>query len=505
MEIENISIDAQSTQDVTKENVPGNITENTGNVETTKDNNQFETPKDDNEDDLDDDIILQISEKDNLYLFKRLEKQINQSTSLITEKIKSLASQMELIHVVKQQFEDHKFQTKKQIQLINTRMIEAELKADELQKRIEDLENENKSLKTEVTKKSKKEIIHVEDTIKKEQMDQMENKVISLESITVQLKSKNESLENAIAKIEQNNNITNERNFNELTSQINILKASSQPQSQRGDMNRQSITNHIQREIRSWRNVDENDSTTTTDLMWEQRPQYYSDNTPNDDNTPTRDRTTNLVLLIDSNGKFIIPSRLNRYKVCVKFGCPTIQNVKNKVDEMKSSRFGLIPDQLLIHVGTNDIEHMSQEIFTDMYKDLINDLKHPIFSRCKIYISGLLHRADRQLWKVKIANRVLAQLCEINNVTFIKHDNISDNSQMFDDKHLNRYSGFPIFLNNLRSTLFEITPGRRPYNNGRFRYGPPRSMKNISFWPTPFLQPAGPNFIPNFGPAPRFN
>ena len=350
MEIENISIDAQSTQDVTKENVPGNITENTGNVETTKDNNQFETPKDDNEDDLDDDIILQISEKDNLYLFKRLEKQINQSTSLITEKIKSLASQMELIHVVKQQFEDHKFQTKKQIQLINTRMIEAELKADELQKRIEDLENENKSLKTEVTKKSKKEIIHVEDTIKKEQMDQMENKVISLESITVQLKSKNESLENAIAKIEQNNNITNERNFNELTSQINILKASSQPQSQRGDMNRQSITNHIQREIRSWGNVDENDSTTTTDLMWEQRPQYYSDNTLNDDNTPTRDRTTNLVLLIDSNGKFIIPSRLNRYKVCVKFDCPTIQNVKNKVDEMKSSRFGSIPDQLLIHV-----------------------------------------------------------------------------------------------------------------------------------------------------------
>ena len=113
--------------------------------------------------------------------------------------------------------------------------------------------------------------------------------MISLESITVQLKSKNESLENAIAKIEQNNNITNERNFNELTSQINMLKASSQPQSQRGDMNRQSITNHIQREIRSWGNVDENDSATTTDLMWQQRPQYYSDNTPNDDNTPTRD------------------------------------------------------------------------------------------------------------------------------------------------------------------------------------------------------------------------
>ena len=172
---------------------------------------------------------------------------------------------------------------------------------------------------------------------------------------------------------------------------------------------------------------------------------------------------------------------------------------------MKSSRFGSIPDQLLIHVGTNDIEHMSQENFTDMYKDLINDLKHPIFSRCKIYMSGLLHRADSQLWKVKIANRVLAQLCEINNLTFIKHDNISDNSQMYDDKHLNRYSGFPIFLNNLRSTLFEITPGRRPYNNGRFRYGPPRFMKNIPFWPTPFLKPAGPNFIPNFGPAPRFN
>ena len=69
--------------------------------------------------------------------------------------------------MVKQQFEDHKFQTKKQIQLINTGMIEAELKADELQKSIEDLENENKSLKTEVTRKSKKEIIHVEDTIKK--------------------------------------------------------------------------------------------------------------------------------------------------------------------------------------------------------------------------------------------------------------------------------------------------------------------------------------------------
>ena len=59
-----------------------------GILQKTQDDNKFETPKDDNEDDLDDGIILQISEKDNLYLFKRLEKQINQSTSLITEKDK---------------------------------------------------------------------------------------------------------------------------------------------------------------------------------------------------------------------------------------------------------------------------------------------------------------------------------------------------------------------------------------------------------------------------------
>ena len=73
-------------------------------------------------------------------------KEINKSTSTITEEIKKLSIQIQEIPLLKQDVEDLKVAVKKKIQVFESRQIDHKLKVADLAKKIDSLQKENKSL-----------------------------------------------------------------------------------------------------------------------------------------------------------------------------------------------------------------------------------------------------------------------------------------------------------------------------------------------------------------------
>ena len=57
-----------------------------------------------------------------------------------------------------------------------------------------------------------------------------------------------------------------------------------------------------------------------------------------------------------------------------------------------------------------------------------------------------------------VANRIPKSLCSKYDFTFINHFRINYSSLFYDNKHLKRQSGFHIYLNDIRSSLFDFKP-----------------------------------------------
>ena len=68
-------------------------------------------------------------------------------------------------------------------------------------------------------------------------------------------------------------------------------------------------------------------------------------------------------------------------------------------------------------------------------------------------ISSILVRADAFQNRVIFANNVLSHSCQECKMELIKHNNINF-ELLYNDRHLRRYEGFPIFLRNIRVALF---------------------------------------------------
>ena len=204
----------------------------------------------------------------------------------------------------------------------------------------------------------------------------------------------------------------------------------------------------------------------------------------------------------------------------VKYFCATLKSVKEQAEFIISQ--DLIPKQLLLHIGTNDLENMtSQNVFTETCKDIFQLLSNENFNNCKILISSIFQRSDEYQNRVTFANNVLNKLCQEFKFDLITHDNINGDT-LSDEKHLHRYKGFPSFLRNIRTALFGIAATQTRQNP----YGPPRMMNKFrsgfgqaqQLWPNminpyarPMITPPMPlpqrnsfmnNFIPAFGGRP---
>ena len=92
---------------------------------------------------------------------------------------------------------------------------------------------------------------------------------------------------------------------------------------------------------------------------------------------------------------------------------------------------------VVVHVGTNSVEHYSVDELLHQYSDLAYDL----IEKCtKITFSSVIRWGDKPLLNEKIdyLNDKLYDMCKTLNLNFVKNDNISVSNLSRDSLHLNR-------------------------------------------------------------------
>ena len=156
-------------------------------------------------------------------------------------------------------------------------------------------------------------------------------------------------------------------------------------------------------------------------------------NRSNTQKTNAKSTKSPVAILGDSIVKMLQPAKLSRsadQKVQVKtfpYAGATITDMEHYVQPTLRTK----PRMVVLHVGTNDIQHKEPKELADDMKSLCHGIvtKNPT---CEIAISEIVKRQDLVLsTKIHETNKLLSNLCEESNWYFIKHSNI-------DTKHLNR-------------------------------------------------------------------
>ena len=99
-----------------------------------------------------------------------------------------------------------------------------------------------------------------------------------------------------------------------------------------------------------------------------------------------------IVLIMDSNGKYILQALLSRREICnnKKLCCPLTRDLENLIDE---SSFTQTPKITVVHCGTNGLDNSEPKAVINSITNSINKLSQRLISS-KIIVSGLLPRKD---------------------------------------------------------------------------------------------------------------
>lgn len=159
-------------------------------------------------------------------------------------------------------------------------------------------------------------------------------------------------------------------------------------------------------------------------------------------------RSNHVVILSDSNGKFIDTDRICKgsSRTANIIRCYTVAQAQ---DVVNSHSFTPDPEEIIIHTGTNDLEHsQSNDEISKQISDLLINASNT-FPNTTIYYSLLLPRKDFHDRRIPLINQLIkVKIDTFSNVRLINHDNI-DSSALHDNKHLNKRVGVPLFARNL--------------------------------------------------------
>ena len=154
----------------------------------------------------------------------------------------------------------------------------------------------------------------------------------------------------------------------------------------------------------------------------------------------------NIVLLIDSNGKYIETRKVSPNSK--KIFCPTIRAVKQAISENDIGN----PSHIVIHVGTNDLEHIPVDACAAQLKDVIQ-MASKKFQSSKIIVSSVLKRSDEG---DQLRSQLNSQLGRISalypNVQVVNNENIPKEF-LYDNKHLRR-NKVGALVSNLKDAIF---------------------------------------------------
>ena len=155
-------------------------------------------------------------------------------------------------------------------------------------------------------------------------------------------------------------------------------------------------------------------------------------------NIPARSQSR-VVILGDSMIKHLNPRQLQNginCKVAIKtFSGAGIDDMFHYVRPTVSTR----PDEIILHIGTNDLKNKSPETFARSVVNLGNSIKREN-NEIKLTLSSIINRSDDAFLeeKVKQYNELLVDLCSTNKWDFIDNNNINHSHLNNYGLHLNR-------------------------------------------------------------------
>ena len=140
-----------------------------------------------------------------------------------------------------------------------------------------------------------------------------------------------------------------------------------------------------------------------------------------------------LTILMDSNRKYINFKELFTDRDIEVLKCGSTESV-NKVIKNKK----IVSDEVLIHVGINDIEVEEPNVVAMNIVNIAKNLKN----KHKLYISEITMRNDHLATNVSMTNALVKQKLqkeiEEEEIILITHKNINSHELLFDKKHLNK-------------------------------------------------------------------
>ena len=182
-------------------------------------------------------------------------------------------------------------------------------------------------------------------------------------------------------------------------------------------------------------------------------PKHNDHVDPKENNEPIRNH--DIILLMDSNGKFIDPKKFSTMSVVHKLFSPTIAST---IEILNKEHFGT-PTTIVIHTGTNDIEKAPLDTCFEHFQTLI-DIAAQKYPRSKVIISSLLVRNDIFDHQRSQLNSRLGRLHSYPNVHFVKNETIT-RDMLYDQKHVKRRS-IGVLVSNLKDCTFNRI-SKRPY------------------------------------------
>ena len=171
------------------------------------------------------------------------------------------------------------------------------------------------------------------------------------------------------------------------------------------------------------------------------------------DNPATKQKRINskIIVLTDSNRKFIDKNKLFPNEKALILACPTIERGREILQQTK------FVDQhtIIIHTGVNDLENCSPQEVSNKFCELLLSYK-TTYPTVKIIASSITPRKDQLNTAVKRANELIhneLKKDQMKDIILIDNSNLDKQELLFDAKHLNRKNGVKILASNIKRTL----------------------------------------------------
>ena len=182
-----------------------------------------------------------------------------------------------------------------------------------------------------------------------------------------------------------------------------------------------------------------------------------------------------------------VPAKFSADKQTRKIFCPTAAAAIQTLTESSLGR----PSHIIIHVGTNDIEHSSSVSCHSQFQTLVQ-IASQKYPTSKVLISSLLKRSDAMDHRRSELNSKLGSICApFPNVHLVNNENIPID-HLHDHKHLKKQK-IGALVANLKDVIYNrIRPPKQstgPINQRPIPSLIPRSPQHAKLQQPPLQHP----------------